>query len=177
MSIPVTHLLRLAAFVLACALLLPAGATAAERGRPGKARIVDGRAVPPPDAPRVVRRVIAAANRIRNKPYRYGGGHRRWEDSGYDCSGAVSYALHGGGLLKAAMPSGGFTRWGRRGAGRWITVYANSGHAFVIVAGLRFDTGYRTARARRQGVRGGRGPRWDHPRSTRGFVARHPAGL
>ena len=135
---------------------------------------MNGKAVPPSTAPATVRRVIAAANRIVTKPYRYGGGHARFEDSGYDCSGAVSYALHGGGLLDSPLPSGGLMSWGDRGAGRWITVYANGGHAFLMVAGLRFDTGYRTSRARRQGAKAGGGPRWDYPRSTSGYVARHP---
>ena len=94
----------------------------------------------PADAPAAVKAVIAAGNRIATKPYKYGGGHARWEDSGYDCSGSVSYALHGGGLLSSSMPSGGFTSWGASGQGRWITIYANSGHMYMVVAGLRFDT-------------------------------------
>jgi cell wall-associated NlpC family hydrolase len=129
----------------------------------------DGRtAVAPPGAPPEVVDAIAAANRITRKPYRYGGGHGRFRDSGYDCSGSVSFLLHGGGLLPRPLDSTSFMSWGRRGRGQWISVYANHGHAFAIVAGLRFDTS----------GRGERGPRWrrEH-RSARGYVVRHPAGL
>lgn len=84
--------------------------------------------------------MIAAANRIRKKPYRWGGGHGRWKDKGYDCSGAVSYALHGGRFLSSPLDSSGLARWGKRGKGRWITVYGARSHAYVVVAGLRFDT-------------------------------------
>jgi hypothetical protein len=112
--------------------------------------------------------VIRAANRIARKPYRYGGGHGRWHDTGYDCSGSVSFALRGGRLLRSPLASGGLTRFGRRGRGRWITVYANAGHAYMVVAGLRFDTS-----ARKRG-----GSRWTEARrSTRGYVKRHPSGL
>ena len=102
------------------------------------------------------------------KPYRYGGGHGRWEDSGYDCSGAVSYALHGAGLLRRARDSSGFESFGDAGEGAWITLYAHGGHAYVVIAGLRFDTS----------GRGEDGPRWRPEwRSGKGFVKRHPAGL
>jgi cell wall-associated NlpC family hydrolase len=129
----------------------------------------DGRtAVAPAGAPRAVVDAIAAANAITRKPYRYGGGHGRWRDSGYDCSGSVSYALHGAGLLKHPLDSSGFERWGRRGAGEWITVYANAGHAYTVIAGLRFDTS----------GSGESGPRWrPEARSSSGYVVRHPAGL
>ena len=129
----------------------------------------DGRtAIAPSAAPQEVKDAIAAANRITSKPYRYGGGHGRWEDSGYDCSGAVSYALHGGGLLGRARDSSGFESYGDAGAGEWISVYANSGHAYVVIAGLRFDTS----------GRGEEGPRWrPEKRSARGYVVRHPKGL
>lgn len=127
-----------------------------------------GRVLAPTRAPRAVRRVIAAANRIATKPYVYGGGHGSWNAAGYDCSGSVSYALHGGGLLRTAMASGGFTSWGRPGRGRWITVYANGGHAYMVVAGLRYDT--TSAKAT--------GNRWtSQHRAPAGYVARHPAGL
>ncbi|MCW2989207.1 MAG: hypothetical protein JWM24_2145, partial [Solirubrobacterales bacterium] len=98
-------------------------------GPPGDATLYRGRAIPPAGAPAAVKRVIAAANRIRTKPYVWGGGHGRWWDGGYDCSGAVSYALHGGELLDSPLPSGPMERWGSPGPGRWITVYANAGHA------------------------------------------------
>jgi hypothetical protein len=149
------------------------GGSSRPRNRTGKARISrDGRtAIAPDRAPRAVKRAIAAANRITRKPYRYGGGHGRWQDSGYDCSGSVSYALHGGGLLRSPLASGGFMRWGRPGRGRWITVYANGGHAYVVIAGLRFDTSS-------AGAGGGSGPRWrNRSRSPGGYVARHPGGF
>lgn len=142
-------------------------ATPAPTGRATLA--ADGRtAVAPADAPPRVERAIAAANRITRKPYRYGGGHGRFRDSGYDCSGAVSYVLHGAGLLRRARDSSGLMSWRRRGPGRWITVYANRGHAYVVVAGLRFDTS----------GRGQRGPRWrPEPRSPSRYVARHAGAL
>ena len=129
----------------------------------------DGRtAVAPDGAPPQVVDAIAAANRITRTRYRYGGGHRRFRDSAYDCSGAVSYVLHGAGLLDRPLDSSGLARWGSRGRGAWITVYANRGHAYVVVAGLRFDTS----------GRGERGPRWrPEPRSPRRYAARHPEGL
>jgi peptidoglycan hydrolase-like protein with peptidoglycan-binding domain len=133
----------------------------------GRARLrTDGTAVAPSDAPAAVKAVIAAGNRIATKPYLYGGGHGRWEDRGYDCSGSVSYALHGGGLLSSAMPSGGFTSWGASGRGRWITIYAHGGHMYMVVAGLRFDTS------------GASPSRWQADmRSTSGYAVRHPRGL
>ncbi|HEY4778850.1 MAG TPA: hypothetical protein VIH47_04580 [Solirubrobacterales bacterium] len=134
----------------------------------GTAALVRGRAIPPVDAPGAVKRVVAAANRIRTKPYVWGGGHGRWWDGGYDCSGAVSFALHGGELIDSPLPSGPMESWGSPGPGRWITVYANAGHAFAVIAGLRWDT---------SGDSSGTGPRW-HPdmASSAGFVARHPPG-
>jgi cell wall-associated NlpC family hydrolase len=126
----------------------------------------DGLAVAPASAPQEVKDAIAAGNRIVGKPYKYGGGHGRWEDSGYDCSGAMSYALHGAGLLNRQLTSGDFMSWGRRGKGSWITVYANSGHGFLVIAGLRFDTGWNNA---------GKGPRWsEQMRPTDGYTVRHP---
>ena len=127
-----------------------------------------GLAVAPASAPPEIVAVIEAGNRIARKRYKYGGGHRRWRDSGYDCSGSISYALHGGGLLDRPLDSTGFMRWGRRGRGKWITIRANRGHAYMVVAGLRFDT---SARKRT-------GSRWTKDsRSARGYVKRHPAGL
>src|SRR5947209_11992880 len=107
-----------------------------------KARLSsDGRtAIAPDDAPQQVKDVIAAANRITDKPYRYGGGHGSWNDSGYDCSGSVSYALHGGSFIIQPEDSTTLESFGSSGAGQWITVFANSGHAYLVVAGLRFDT-------------------------------------
>jgi hypothetical protein len=138
---------------------------------PGAVATVDryGFAHAPAGAPRAVKAAIVAGNKIQGKPYVWGGGHGKWESRGYDCSGTVSYVLHAGGLLNTPLVSGAFARsFGRRGKGRWITVYANSGHAFMFIAGLRLDT---------SGT-GGRGPRWRlEPRRMRGFVARHPRGL
>jgi hypothetical protein len=129
----------------------------------------DGRtAIPPIAAPDPVKQAIYAANKITTKPYRYGGGHRRFTSSAYDCSGSVSFALHGAGLLASPLDSSSFMRWGARGRGAWITVFTNPGHAFAVIAGLRFDT---------SGA-GENGPRWRlEPRSTRGYRARHPEGF
>jgi peptidoglycan hydrolase CwlO-like protein len=130
----------------------------------------DGQAAAPASAPQAVKDVIAAANAIAHTPYVWGGGHGSFESSGYDCSGAVSYALHGGGLISSPLDSTGLTTWGEPGVGNWITVYGNSGHAFAIIAGLRWDT---------SGT-GGSGPRWSTDLSyqdTSAFVPRHPSGL
>jgi hypothetical protein len=136
----------------------PAGATVGQ----------DGSAVAPAGAPAPVVALIEAANRIAKLPYRYGGGHAKLVDTAYDCSGSVSFALNGGGLLDAPLDSTGFMRWGLAGRGTWISVYANRGHAFLVVAGLRFDT----SGAKRAGSR------WQAaPRATRGFRVRHPPGL
>ena len=125
-------------------------------------------AVAPAGAPAQVVAAIEAANPISRKPYKWGGGHGRWRDSGYDCSGTVSYVLHAAGLLKVPRDSTGFMSYGERGKGDWITVYAHGGHAYMEIAGLRFDTS----------GRGEDGPRWrPEPRSGRRYVKRHPAGL
>lgn len=174
----------LAALALLAVVAAPAGARAVPWGGacepavPGKprtsatcgARLVDGRAVPPPGAPAVVRRVIRAANEIYGKPYVWGGGHTSWEDRGYDCSGAVGYALHGGGLVGTTMVSGQLAHWGSPGLGRWISVHANAEHVYMVVAGLRFDT--------RTPLAGTTGPRWHaYMVDPDPFVARHPTGL
>lgn len=99
-----------------------------------------GLAMAPVGAPAVIQRVIAAANRIAFKPYVYGGGHGNWNSSGYDCSGSVSYALHGGGLLATSMDSSQFESYGAPGPGKWITLYADGGHIYMTIAGLTFDT-------------------------------------
>ena len=128
----------------------------------------DGLAVAPESAPDAVKKVIAAGNEIAKKPYRYGGGHGDWEDSGYDCSGSVSYALRGARLVKRPMSSGEYPSWGKPGRGEWITVYAHGGHMYMVVAGLRFDT---------SGLKED-GSRWhDTKRSRSGYAVRHPAGL
>ncbi len=117
--------------------------------------------------PIAVRRVIAAGNRIAHKPYRYGGGHASFSDSGYDCSGSVSYALHGGGLLSGPRDSGEFMSYGAPGPGRHITIYAHPGHVYMVVNGRRFDT---------TGAGGGSRWQWEQ-RSSSGYSVRHPPGL
>jgi hypothetical protein len=146
---------------------------------PGRATLgPGGLAIAPAGAPPEVVAAINAGNAISTKPYRYGGGHASFRDSGYDCSGSVSYVLHGAGLLERPLHSSLFMRWGEAGRGRWITVYTNPGHAYMVVAGLRFDTGGRDrSAAQRYGIRPGTGPRWGGRRSSRGYVARHPVGF
>jgi cell wall-associated NlpC family hydrolase len=136
-----------------------------------KARLLEnGMLIPPQSAPARVKAVIRAANRIRSKPYIFGGGHARWWDAGYDCSGSVSYALHGGEFIESPLPSGPMARWGLAGEGRWITVYTNPGHAYAVIAGVRWDTSGNTD--------GRTGPSWHEDlRTPAGFVARHPAGF
>jgi cell wall-associated NlpC family hydrolase len=141
-----------------------------EKVVPGAKGKIDGNdfAIPPASAPAAVRKVIAAGNRIAKTPYKWGGGHGKWNDSGYDCSGSVSYALHAAGLVKSPMVSGDFPSWGRPGIGKWISVYANGGHVYMYVAGLRFDTSARKAS----------GSRWTvERRSNSGFEVTHPKGL
>ena len=147
-----------------------------------KAKLLpDGTAAAPAQAPRQVQAAIFAANKLLDKPYKYGGGHARVEDSGYDCSGTVSYALLKAGLLKSPLDSGSFMGWGLKGRGAWITVYTNPGHAYAIIAGLRLDTsayGVTGTMTRRVARFGERGPRWrPGPRPVSGFQARHPLGL
>jgi cell wall-associated NlpC family hydrolase len=128
----------------------------------------NGTAVAPLEAPDVVATVIAAGNAIATTPYKWGGGHGAWKDNGYDCSGSVSFALAGAGLMTSPLVAAQFMHWGAKGQGKWITIYANPGHTFMVVAGLRFDT---------SGAQGG--TRWQPAagRSYAGFVARHPPGL
>jgi peptidoglycan hydrolase CwlO-like protein len=128
-----------------------------------------GDAIPPSNAPLAVRAAIEAANQIDDLPYIWGGGHGSFTSSGYDCSGSVSFMLHGGGFLSSPLDSTGLEVWGESGGGNWITVFANSGHAWAYVAGLRWDTG---------GPDGGNGPRWSTVMrdDTSSFVARHPSG-
>jgi hypothetical protein len=118
--------------------------------------------------PRAVRAAIHGGDRIASAPYKYGGGHGSFADSGYDCSGSVSYVLHAAGLLSSPLDSGQLMSYGAPGRGRWITIYANRGHAFAVIRGRRFDT---TGRHET-------GTRWQpHRRSTAGYTARHPPGL
>ena len=128
----------------------------------------DGLATPPASAPPAVVAIIEAGNAIATKPYKYGGGHGKWNDTGYDCSGSMSYALHGAGLLDEALDSSGFMSWGDAGKGQWVTIYAKGSHSYMMVAGLRFDTSGRSDD----------GSRWHtSKRSSAGYTVRHPAGL
>jgi cell wall-associated NlpC family hydrolase len=133
----------------------------------------DGMATIPPDAPAKVAEIIRAGNRVARKPYVYGGGHGRlageiWNDSAYDCSGSISFTLAAAGMIDSPMTSGALASWGRRGPGKWVTIYANDGHTFMYVAGLRFDTSGRAQT----------GSRWQSaPRNTAGFTVVHPPGL
>jgi hypothetical protein len=130
----------------------------------------DGKAQAPPSAPRSVHKMVAAANELVGKPYKYGGGHRSFYDSGYDCSGAVSYILHKGGKLKERpLVSQEFFDYGKKGYGRYVTIYVRKGHVFMEICGLRFDTG---------GTWNSTGPRWKpERRGLKGYYVRHPRGL
>jgi hypothetical protein len=139
---------------------------------PGNRAVLhNGIAYAPANAPERVKQAIWAVNAIRHKPYHWGGGHGSFYDDGYDCSGAVSFALHYAGVLGQPLPSSDFLRYGERGRGRWITIYTRHGHTFAVIAGLRLDTtDFRYG--------GDVGPRWyTEGRSTWGFRARHPMGL
>lgn len=164
---------RVSVIISLCALLLLTACSGPSYTYcyvPGKTGVVQqGYAFPPPEAPPAVHAAIAAGNRIAGFPYRRGGGHARHDDSAYDCSGAVSYVLRESGLLRDSMPSKGFRRYGRSGEGEWISVYARRDHVFLVVAGLRFDTGW---------TRAPEGPRWTTlSRPANGSVIRHPGGL
>ncbi len=128
----------------------------------------NGVALPPLEAPTAVLKIIEAGNAIARTPYKWGGGHGRFVDTGYDCSGSVSFALYAAGLIEGPRASGGLMSWGKPGKGKWVTIYANAGHVFMEVAGIRFDT---------SGARES-GSRWQNDlRGHEGFVARHPPGL
>jgi cell wall-associated NlpC family hydrolase len=166
---------RLAAVLLGALIAVLAIAPAAQgaggglstvptEGPAGKAQLRNGKAIPPANAPARVVAAIEAANKIRKKPYKWGGGHASFKDSGYDCSGAVSYALRGARMLKSPLPSGSLAKWGNRGKGKWITVYAHGGHVYAVIAGLRWDTS----------MTPGDGPGWSkQKRSRQGFKVRH----
>jgi hypothetical protein len=160
--------------LLVAALLLLSGCSTtppyAYRYIPGKTATVQaGYAVAPPKAPHSIHRAIAAGNQITGYPYRYGGGHRSFYDSAYDCSGAASYVLGAIGRLGSPVPSQAFRKFGESGPGKWITIYAKKGHVFLVIAGLRFDTGFGDS---------ARGPGWlTRSRPADGYVMRHPRGL
>jgi cell wall-associated NlpC family hydrolase len=151
----------------------PTTTTPAPTAPPGRAKLrKDGTAVAPANAPPAVQNAINAGNTIRTLPYRWGGGHASFSDTGYDCSGAVSYVLNGAGVLASPMPSGPFMSWGEPGKGQWITVYANAGHMYAVIAGLRFDTSSAGDK-----VRQGSGPRWRRSkRKPAGYAVRHYPG-
>jgi cell wall-associated NlpC family hydrolase len=134
-----------------------------------RASLVGRQVIAPAGVPSVVLTAINAGNRLQTKTYKWGGGRARLEDTGYDCSGSVSYVLIHAGLLRSPINSGAFTRYGSAGPGRWITIHARSGHVFMTICGLRLDTGGHA----------GRGPRWcpDLRRAGSGFVMRHPPGF
>lgn len=131
--------------------------------------MIEGMAVPPANIPHAALSAVAAGNRLVGKPYRMGGGHKSFNDSAYDCSGTVSYLLHSAGCIDTPTTSDALRKFGERGEGKWITVYAKNGHTFIVVAGLRMDTGYNGSRE---------GPKWTmKSRPVKGYVARHPEGL
>jgi hypothetical protein len=152
----------------------PAGSSTtstAPTGKQRKAKLIrkTGIAIPPPGAPPAVVAAINAGNAINGRPYVWGGGHASFDSRGYDCSGAVSYVLHAAGMLSSPLPSGPLMSWGLPGKGRWISVMANRGHTYAVIAGLRWDTSSYGS--------GGSGPRWRATkRRPRGFAVRHWAG-
>ena len=147
------------------------GTTAPAAPNGAKAKLLkNGKAIAPANAPTQVVAAIAAGNSIRKLPYRWGGGHATFYDSGYDCSGAVSRVLNAAGMLTSPMPSGPLMSWGVPGKGNWITVYANAGHTYAVIAGLRWDTSA-------MGSGSGKGPRWRATkRKPRGYAVRHYEG-
>jgi hypothetical protein len=164
--------MRRGLLIVMCAAALTAAAVpTAPAAVPSATITPGGRAIAPPSAPPSVKAMIEAANRIRHRPYHWGGGHRSWNARGYDCSGSVSYVLHASGLLESPLDSTGFMRWGGGGGGSWVRIYANREHVFMVIAGLRWDTSYSED--------GGRsGPGWsEQMRPTGGFRLRHPLGL
>jgi hypothetical protein len=163
-------LLSIFAFSNSCSNQTSAKKPVSYRFVPGQTALLkDGYAYAPKKAPKAVIRAIAAGNRLQNKPYKWGGGHAKFNDWGYDCSGTVSYVLREAGLMDGCIPSKAFYRYGKRGEGEWITIYCRDGHVFMTIAGLRLDTGGSGART---------GPRWKtQRRSVGGHAMRHPADL
>jgi len=163
-------LLPLIGGAVSCSTQVKAKQPVAYRFNYGQTALLkDGLAYAPKSAPEPVKKAIAAGNRLQNKPYKWGGGHAKQIDSGYDCSGTVSYVLREAGLLKGSMPSKGYFSYGKKGEGDWITIYTRKGHVFMTVAGLRLDTG---------GPGGRSGPRWKpETRQGAGHVMRHPSGF
>ena len=163
-------ILPVVAGVVSCSSQVKARKPVSYRFEHGRTALLkNGVAYAPRSAPAAVKRVIAAGNRLQGKPYKWGGGHARHRDDGYDCSGTVSYVLREAGLLRGSLTSDGYFKYGKKGEGRWITIYIRKGHVFLTVAGLRLDTG---------GPGNRTGPRWKpETRQTLGHVMRHPRGL
>lgn len=163
-------LLPLLGAVVSCSSQVKARKPVSYRFEHGRtAMLKDGMAYAPRRAPEAVKRAIAAGNRLQGKPYKWGGGHAKHDDYGYDCSGTVSYVLREAGLMKGSLHSRTFFNYGKKGEGKWITIYIRKGHVFVTIAGLRLDTGGSGERS---------GPRWKpETRQGRGHVMRHPSGL
>ena len=161
--------LSLACGLVSCSSQVKARQPVSYRFQDGRtAMLKNGIAYAPRRSPAAVKRAIAAANRLQQMPYKWGGGHARLDDSGYDCSGTVSYVLRSAGLIKGSLTSKGYFDYGKKGEGKWITVYVRDGHVFMTIAGLRLDTG---------GRHGSSGPRWKpETRQGRGHIMRHPAG-
>jgi len=165
-KLPLNALTILAALAFAWIAIAPSPASA----RP-HARLHGSRAVAPKHAPPAVKKMIKAANHIRHKPYKWGGGHADWDSKGYDCSGSVSYVLHKAGYLDYPLTSGGFMDWGKKGANRWVNIWASKDHVYMVIAGLRWDTSYITDGDKT-------GPGWSElKRPSKGFKLRHPAGI
>jgi len=164
-------MLKRGTVLLVVGACLALASTSAHAATPSATLLPGGRAVAPPSAPSAIAAMIEAANRIRHRPYVWGGGHRDWSSRGYDCSGSVSYVLHAAGLLESPLDSTGFMRWGGGGAGSWVRIYANREHVFAVIAGLRWDTSMTE-----DGDRSG--PGWsEYMRPGDGFRLRHPLGL
>ena len=162
---------RARALVLGALAILAMALPAAAQAEVPLAHLNGTKAVAPKDAPKLVKQMIKAGNQIRDKRYKWGGGHGDWRDKGYDCSGSVSYVLHKAGMLDSPLVSGDLAKWGENGVGKWVTIYASKDHVFMIVDGLRFDTSYITDGDRT-------GPGWSEVmRPLRHFKVRHPAGL
>jgi hypothetical protein len=156
--------------LVSCSNQVKARQPVSYRYEPGRtALMANGMAYPPSSAPMAVRRAMAAGNRLQRMPYKWGGGHAKLLDSGYDCSGTVSYVLRAAGIIDGSLESREYFNYGNKGPGKWITIYVRRGHVFMTVAGLRLDTG---------GPGGRSGPRWKpQTREAEGHVMRHPAGF
>jgi hypothetical protein len=164
-----TLILSLFAGLVSCSNQVKAKRPVSYHFQDGRTALLkDGLAYAPKKAPEAVKRAIAAGNQLQSMPYKWGGGHRNLDDSGYDCSGSVSYVLREAGLMEGCIASKEFFNYGKKGEGKWISVYIRNGHVFMTVAGLRLDTG---------GSRGSSGPRWKpETRQSKGHVVRHPSG-